>query len=132
LPLATQEQTPLVEQTTPGFRLDWERLSPTDRAAVRQALDRGYAVLRDNRRAFFAKVRRPPSIQLKSGFTSSLYSLRAGRDIRVIIAVDDDPVFGQTLITLFRVVPQDELERSFRSIARVLYGNQIHRANGAR
>jgi hypothetical protein len=99
---------------------------------VRQALDRGYAVLRDNRRAFFARVQRPPSVQLKGGFTSSLYSLRADRDVRIIMAVDDDPVFAQTMVTLFRVVPHGELEQSFRSIARMLYRNPIQRTNGAR
>lgn len=109
-----------------------ERLSPADRMTSRQALDRSYVELRDNRRAFFARVQRPLPIQLKSGFTSSLYSLRAGRDIRIIMAVDDDPVFAQTLVTLFRVVPPDELERTFRSIAHVLYSNQIQRTNGAR
>jgi hypothetical protein len=99
---------------------------------VRQALDRSYAVLRDNRRAFFARVQRPPSVELKGGFTSSLYSLRAGRDIDIIMAVDDDPVFGQTIVTLFRVVSHDKQEQSFRSIARVLYRNPIQRTNGAR
>ena len=89
-------------------------------------------MLRDNRRAFFARVQRPPSVQLKGGFTSSLYSLRADRDVRIIMAVDDDPVFAQTMVTLFRVVPHGELEQSFRSIARMLYRNPIQRTNGAR
>ena len=99
---------------------------------VREALDRSYVLLRDNPPAFFARVQCPPSIQLKGGFTSSLYALRAGRDIRIVMAVDEDPVFGRTIVTLFRAVHQDELERSFRSIARTLYRNPIQRTNGAR
>jgi hypothetical protein len=77
-------------------------------------------------------VQRPIPVQPKGGFTSSLYSLRAGRDVRIIMAVDDDPIFGQTMVTLFRVVPHAELERSFRSIARMLYRDPIQRTNGAR
>jgi PIN domain nuclease of toxin-antitoxin system len=46
----------LLEQTTPDFRLDWDHLNPADRMTARQALDRGYAALQDNRRAFFARV----------------------------------------------------------------------------
>jgi hypothetical protein len=99
---------------------------------VREALDRSYADLRDNPPAFFARAERPPSVQLKGGFTSSLYALRAGRDIRIVMAVDEDPVFGRTIVTLFRVVHQDELKRSFRSIARTLYRNPIQPTNGAR
>lgn len=89
-------------------------------------------MLQGDRRAFFATVQRPHSVTPKDGFTSSLYSLRAGRGTRVIMAVDDDPVFGQTMITLFQVVPHGELELSFHSIARMLYGNPIQRTNGAR
>ena len=79
----------------------------------------------------FSKVYRPVQIQLKGGLGSSLYSLRAGRDIRLILTVDDDPVFGQTLATLFRVVQHDELERAYRSIAQLLYRNQMDSRNGA-
>lgn len=46
-----------------------------------------------------------------------------GRDIRLIMAVDDDPVSGLILVSLFRVVHLDELDRSYRSIAHRLYRN---------
>ena len=45
----------------------------------------------------------------------------------LILAVDDDPVFGQTLVTLFRVVRHDEVDRSYRSIAHLLYRHRIER-----
>jgi hypothetical protein len=102
-------------------------LSPDDRARVLETLRRSYALLRDNPRSFFGKAQRPLPIHLKGGLSSSLYSLRAGRNIRLIMAVDDDPVFGQVLVTLFRVVRHEEVERSYRSIAHMLYRNQIER-----
>jgi hypothetical protein len=43
------------------------------------------------------------------------------------MTVDDDPVFGQILVTLFRAVRHDEVDRSYRSIAHLLYRNQIER-----
>ena len=132
LPVTTPERTALVEQTTPEFRGDLERLSPADRRRIQQVLSGGYATLRENPRAFFARLRRPVPIQLRNGYTSSLYALSVGRDFGIVISVDDDPVFDQTLVTLFRVVQQDELERSFRSTAQLLYGDQIQGNNGAR
>ena len=54
-------------------------------------------------------------------------SRRVGRDIRLILAVDDDPIFGQILVTLFRVVRHNEVDRSYRSIAHLLYRNRIER-----
>jgi hypothetical protein len=47
------------------------------------------------------------------------------------MAVDDDPVFGRILVTLFRVVRYDEEERSYRSTAHLLYRNRIERNGGA-
>jgi len=132
LPVSPQERTTITEQTTAGFRRDLDRLSPDDRASVLETLRRSYELLRDSPRSFFARAQRPLPIHLKGGLSSSLYSLRVGRDIRLILAVDDDPVFGQTLVTLFRAVRHDQVERSYRSIAHLLYRNQIERNNGAR
>ena len=47
--------------------------------------------------------------------------------MRLIMAVDDDPVFGQLLVTLFRVVHHKEIERSYRSIVHLLYRTKIER-----
>lgn len=127
-----QASTAIVERTTAEFRRDWQRLSSTDQARVREMLNRGYSLLREDRPRFFSKVQRPLPIQLKGGLGSSLYSVRVGRDIRLILTVDDDPVFGQTLVTLFRIVRHDDLGRAYRSIAQLLYRDQMESRNGAR
>jgi mRNA-degrading endonuclease RelE of RelBE toxin-antitoxin system len=121
------EPIAITEQTTPEFRNDLNRLSSEDRARVAVALRRSYDLLRNNRGSFFARAKRPQSIQLKGGFSSSLYSLRVGQDIRLIAAVDEDPVFAQMLITLFRAVHRNELDRAYRSVASGLYRNRIER-----
>ena len=121
------EPIAITEQTTPEFRNDLNRLNSEDRARVAVALRRSYDLLRNNRGGFFARAKRPQAIQLKGGFSSSLYSLPVGRDIRLIAAVDEDPVFAQTLVTLFRAVHHNELDRAYRSVASGLYRNQIQR-----
>jgi hypothetical protein len=52
--------------------------------------------------------------------------------MRLIVAVDDDLVFARILVTLFWVARHDEVERSYRSVAHLLYRNQIERNGGAR
>jgi hypothetical protein len=128
---ATLERTGITEQTTAEFRDDLTRLNVEDRTRVMTTLRRNYEVLRNDRRGFFAKAKRPSAVRLKGGLTSSLYSLPASRDIRIIMAVDDDPVFAQTLVTLFRAVRHDELGRAFRLTAERIYRNQIE-TNGIR
>src|SRR5262249_56208289 len=86
--------TAITEQTTPEFRDDLRRLSAEDRTRITTALRRNYELLRNDRRSFFAKAKRPQPIQLKGGHKSSLYSLPAGPDIRVIMAVVDGPGFS--------------------------------------
>ncbi len=125
------EPIAITEQTTPEFRNDLHRLSSEDRTRVAVALRRSYDLLRNNRGGFSARAKRPQAIHLKGGFSSSLYSLGVGRDIRLILAVDEDPVFAQTLVTLFRAVHHNELDRAYRSVASCLYRNQIQRNGGS-
>jgi len=117
----------ITEQSTQEFRKDLNRLSSEGRALVAVELRRSYDLLRNKRGAFFRRVKRPQAVQLKGGFSSSLYSVRVGRDIWLIVAVDEDPMFGQTLVTLFRAVHHSELDRAYRSVANALYSNQIQR-----
>ena len=117
----------ITEQTTPEFRNDLNRSSPEDRAHVAAVLRQSYDLLRNQRGSFFMRVERTQAIVLKGGFSSSLYSMGVGRDIRLIVAVDEDPVFRRTLVTLFRAVHHDDLDRAYRSLADALYRNQIQR-----
>jgi hypothetical protein len=108
------------------------QLNHADRQRVSEALVQTYEQLRHNRRALFAKLQRPLTIHLKNGLSPSLYSLRVGRDIRVILTIDDDPIFARMLVTLFRVVRRDELAQAYRSTANILYRGSIETRNGTR
>ena len=131
MPTRTQATSVIVERTTAEFRRDRERLSPADQSGVQVSLKRAYAMLREDPPAFFSRVYQPLEIQLKGGLRSSLYTLRVNPDIRLVLTVDEDPVFGQTLFTLFRAVRHGELARAYRSIAQLLYRDQLERRNGA-
>ena len=131
MPTLTKAARTIVERTTAGFRRDREELSPADQSRIQDSLKRAYALLRENRPKLFSELYQPLPIHLKGGLSSSLYALRAGVDIRIILTVDEDPIFGQTVVTLFRAVRQGEEQRAYRSIAQLLYGGQLDRRNGA-
>ena len=122
MPTSTKPASMIVEQTTAGFRHDREKLRPADQTGIQNSLKRAYVLLRENPPKFFSNLYQPLPIRLKGGLSSSLYSLRVDPDIRVILTVDDDPIFGQTLVTLFRAVRNREVERAYRSTAQLLYG----------
>ena len=132
MPAVIKERTDLVEQTVAEYRKELGHLSHIDRQRVSETLNHAYEQLRHDRRALFAKLQRPLAIQLKDGLDPSLYTLRVGRDICIVLTVDDDPIFSRVLVTLFRVVRRDELAQAYRSTAHLLYRDLIETRNGTR
>lgn len=50
-----------------------------------------------------------------------IYILKVTRKIRVILTIDEDPLFNQFIIKLLRVVSTDEAERAYMSVSQSLY-----------
>ncbi|AUB34373.1 hypothetical protein COO91_00193 [Nostoc flagelliforme CCNUN1] len=42
------------------------------------------------------------------------------------MTVDEDPIFGQVIFTLFRVVKHDDLDKAYKSVAESLYQGLLH------
>lgn len=61
-----------------------------------------------------------------NSYESSLYTLTVSPTLRVIWTVDEDPIFGQVIFTLFRVVKHDDLDRAYQSVADSLYQDMLH------
>src|SRR5262249_8438021 len=78
-------------------------------------------LLLSDRKAFSRGLTQPCPANLANGFKSSLYAFKVSASLRVIFAVDDDPIFGQTLVTLLRVVRQQELSKAYQQTATALY-----------
>ena len=71
---------------------------------------------------FYSKLIETPSIQNIKGLDSSLYAYRLNRKIRFLFSVDDDPLFDQLIITLYRVIRHgDDFNKIFNSTTESLY-----------
>src|SRR5438270_2528 len=55
------------------------------------------------------------------GYDSSLFAMRVGKDLRVLFALDDDPIFGRIIVTPFRAVPHEQMGKAYRETATALY-----------
>ncbi|MEH2320212.1 hypothetical protein [Nostoc sp.] len=42
------------------------------------------------------------------------------------MAVYEDPIFGQVIFTLFRVVKHDDLDKAYKGVAESLYQELVH------
>jgi hypothetical protein len=115
------ENWDVLEQRTPAFTRDFDRLPTVDQARVQRTLELLYLLIRTDETGLQARLARPMVPVLKRGLESSLRTARVGNDIRIILAVDEDPIFEQVLVTLLRVVRHKDLKKAFGSVAERLY-----------
>jgi hypothetical protein len=107
------------------FERDLARLAAAERQRVVKAINSKCPLWLKDRRAAEKEFERPYRFPLWGELESSLCELRVGKDRRVILAVDDDPIFGQVIITLMRVVPTSERKGAYDELARLLYPGQV-------
>ncbi len=55
---------------------------------------------------------------------STLYCMPVGR-LRVLLTVDEDPLFAQRIITLLRVFHRQDMGKGFRGMAQSLYQDDL-------
>ena len=120
----------LIESTN-RFEKDMARLSEADKDAVIKKINDCASLFPIQKASVYRKLHRLHLRSALNGYESSLYTLRISRKLRVILAVDEDPIFGQVIFTLFRAVKHDELDKAYQSVAESLYQDLLHqnRAN---
>ncbi|MEH2371129.1 hypothetical protein [Nostoc sp.] len=113
-------------ESTRSFEKDLGRLSEDEKAAAIKKINDCASLFPTQKADIYRKLRRLPLPSDINGYESSLYTLRVSQKLRVILAVDEDPIFGQVIFTLFRVVKHDELEKAYKGVAETLYQELLH------
>ncbi|NTV67824.1 MAG: hypothetical protein HGB06_09135 [Chlorobaculum sp.] len=113
-------------QASEEFEKDIKSFHAKEREQIASKINLYCSDFEDDPTLFRQHSYRPLKVILPDDLGSSLYAIRINQDIRVILTLDDDPLFGQTIVTLLRAVRHDSLEKAFRDIAESLYqGNAI-------
>ncbi|WP_295990268.1 hypothetical protein [Rugamonas sp.] len=99
------------------FEEDLERLSPRDRERVATSIDRHAAVFDAGSLGAMRRIYQPQKILLPEGLQSSLFVLRVSEEVRVILTIEEDPLFDRKVITLLRVVRRDQVDRSYLAVS---------------
>jgi hypothetical protein len=113
-------------ESTKGFENDLTKLSEDEKAAAIQKINDCASLFPTHKADVYPKLRHLPLPTNLNGYESSLYTLTVSPTLKVILAVDEDPIFGQVIFTLFRTVKQDELERAYQNVAESLYQDLLH------
>src|SRR5262249_49047352 len=108
-----------------AFEQDLEKLTTLQRRRSISAINVKCPLWLKDRDQAEKEFLRPYRFRLRGGLESSLYEIGVGKDRRVIVTVDDDPIFGRVIITLMRLVPQSERREAYGELARMLYPGQV-------
>lgn len=109
----------LVFQETQGFLDDYARFPVDVRAALATGVNDCCQFLLYDEQAFFQGVENVRSA-IAEGIDSSLYSILI-RGAYIIFSVDEDPLFNQLTVTLYRAVGNDAYEDACATVAASLY-----------
>lgn len=114
-------------ESTREFEKDIAMLNEDEKAAVIQKINYCASIFLTHKANVYRKLRRLPLPSALNGYDSSLYTLRVHQKLSMVLAVDEDPIFGQVIFTLFRAVKQDDLDLAYKGVAESLYPDLLHR-----
>jgi len=108
----------LIESTS-RFEQDLSSMSEGEKDIAIQKINECAALFPEHKINAYRKLRRLP-LNI-SGYDSSLYTMRISPESRIILAVDEDPIFGQVILTLFRVANRDDFNKAYQVVVESLY-----------
>ncbi|MDJ0675747.1 MAG: hypothetical protein QNJ36_10265 [Calothrix sp. MO_167.B42] len=115
-------------ESTKKFEKDLSKLSQAEREKVINKINDCADLFLTHKAGVYRKLHRLrlslPS--LANGYESSLYMLKVSQKLRVILTVDEDPIFGQIIFTLFRAIQHQDLDKAYKSVAESLYQDFLH------
>lgn len=112
-------------RSTQRFEDDLNSLSGEERKGIVDELNDKAQLLLNDRNEAKRTFRRSYRFTLKGGLESSLSELAVGADKAILLFVDFDPIFGQVILTLLRVVGLGERDAAYKELAKAAYGDQI-------
>lgn len=98
------------------FDKDLKKLSSLDQNTIAKKINQLIDLLKDNQNTS-NHLHKIHKFHFGANLDSSLYVLKTNKDLRVILTSEEDPLFGEHILTLLRIVKHDDLDKTFRGIA---------------
>lgn len=111
----------IIIESTKSFEKDLAQLSTKDKSLVIEKINTCAELFPIDKVSVYQKMQTMQMPSLINSYESSLYTLGVSQKLRVILSVDEDPIFAQTVFTLFRLVQDTELSKAYISVAELLY-----------
>ncbi|MTJ12977.1 hypothetical protein FJR11_10310 [Anabaena sp. UHCC 0187] len=108
-------------ESTKDFEKDLEQFNDTEKFKLIKEMNRYFATLSQDKMLFYQSSEQLRNIKLNHSYDSTIYALKINDNQRVILTIDDDPIFDCTVITLFRLVKLADAEKAYNAVAELIY-----------
>jgi hypothetical protein len=115
----------LIESTN-NFEKDLSILTEGEKERAIQEINRYAELFPTQKEKVYLQLHQLPLPSGLDGYDSSLYILKVSQTLSVILTIDEDPVFGQVVFTLFRAIQHGNLDKAYKSVAETLYQDFLH------
>jgi hypothetical protein len=112
-------------ESTKDFEKDLEKFTDTEKFRIIKEMNRNFELLSSENNlvnnSFYEHSQQLRNIKLNNDYDSTIFCLKINDDQRIILTIDDDPIFGCILITLFRLVNQENAQQAYNAVAEMIY-----------
>ncbi len=112
-------------ESTAIFEQDLRRLSQDRKNKIIGEINNFVNLISDGKFNGFHKLYGIPHILDLGEYDSSLYVLRVSGELEIVLAIDEDPIFNQTILSLFRLTDSIKITEVYQEIAAHLYQDLI-------
>ncbi|NJL56076.1 hypothetical protein HC928_13505 [bacterium] len=113
-------------ESTKNFEQDLHGLREIEKAAVISKINDCASHFSAQEAENCPDLHRPSRLLNLNGYESSLYILRVSQTLRVILAIDEDPILGKYLYLFFVLIKHDEFDKALKGVAESLYQDLLH------
>ncbi|MBE9008151.1 hypothetical protein IQ259_24590 [Fortiea sp. LEGE XX443] len=108
-------------ESTKEFEQDLDKFNNREKFKVIKKLNRYVELIYKNKNLLENHIFKLKDIKFNAEYDSSLYALIIDKNLRIILTIDDDPIFDATVVTLFRVVSTEDAAKAYSLVAESLY-----------
>ncbi len=112
-------------ESTKDFEKDLEKFTDTEKFRIIKEMNRNFELLSSENNlinnSFYEHSEQLRNIKLNHDYDSTIYCLKINDQQRIILTIDDDPIFGCILITLFRLVNQENAQQAYNAVTEMIY-----------
>lgn len=111
----------IVFESTEEFEQDLKTYSEAEQSLILQQLHENSLLLLTDKSCRERKLHQFYSFEFNENYGSSLYSFIVNYYLRVIVTIDEDPLFNRVIMTLFRVTDSQNAAKIYQQVGQSIY-----------